>query len=154
MVNITDCLVLCIDDLTTVKIFIIYDVNKKKFIIRGKNYDSDSDSESESEYDTDSESASFNSESDVNCLNKPFSFQCKLKKQLIPFLNYLISVNSFKFTLYNYDNLPNSSNEISYEFLEDLQDERYEIVSYKEDIFDKKMCLNLLNILKNIYNEY
>lgn len=153
MVNITDCLVLCIDDFVSVKIFVIYDINEKKFIIRGKNYDSD-DSDGDTDGDSNSGSGSFNNESDNNCLNKPFSFQCKLKKQLLPFLNYLISVNSSKFTLYNYDNLPMKSNEISYEFLEDNQDERYEIVSYKEDNFDKNMCLNLLNIMKNIYNEY
>lgn len=166
MTDNTDCLVLCIDDLITIKLFVLYDVREKMFFVRGKNYEnsnSESDSESESESGEETDSCSYtnsnlnsNLETDLesNYLYKPFSFSCKKKKMMIKFIEYLVSVNSCEFTLYNYDNLPFLSEEISYDFLEKFQDTRYEIVSYEKKNFDYKICMNLLNLLKNIYNNY
>ena len=155
MEKVTDCLVLCIDDLLTVKIFVLYDVNEKRFFIRGKNYDDD---EKDEDTDFDSSSSSYETDSlnkfETGSLNKPFSFQCKIKKHLIRFIKYLVSINSYELSLYNYDNLPNASNNVTYEFLENNQDKRNEIVCYERINFDKKICLNLLNILKNIYNDF
>jgi hypothetical protein len=152
MENKTDCLVLCIDDFKTVKIFVIYDYKENKFIIRGKNYDDNTVCNSDSDSDSESESCSNNSNSYL--LNKPFSFQCKLKKNILSFIDYIVSINRCEFTLYNFDNLSYNSNNIHFKFLEDSQEENNSIVSYDRDHFDETMCLNMLNILKNIYNEY
>jgi len=147
MSDITDCLVLCIDDLKTIKLFVFYDVNEKKFFIRGKNYDVTN--ELDSDYDSDS---SIDSTSVIN--NKPFSFHCKTKKNVVIFLEYLISVNSCEFILYNYNNLLSSSQNINFDFLIEEQGKSNEIACYPTENFDKKMCLTMLNMLKNIYNEY
>lgn len=163
MENVTDCLVLYIDDLMSVRLFIIYDLHEKKFILRGKNYDDNNnnndnnqeDSDNDTESDSDSDSYARSNDSNVESNEfKPFSYNCKLKKHLLHFLDYLLSNNSCEYSLYNFDNLPSSSNQISYHFLENLLDKRYEIVCYESDSFDKKMCLRMLNLLKNIYNEY
>ena len=115
----TDCLVLCIDDSTTIKLFIFFDIKEKKFFIRGKNYDDEANSDTNSEITSEMDS---NSKTNSFFLNKPFSFSSKTKKNLVEFIIYLISINSCTFTLYNYNNLSFSSKDISFEFLEKFQE--------------------------------
>ena len=159
MSSVTDCLVLCIDDLKTIKLFVFYDNYEKKFFIRGKNYDivnnldPDNDFCSELESNSNADSC-LDVESDSSVLYKSFSFHCKTIKNVVTFLSYLISLNSCEFVLYNYNNLSSSSQNISYDFLIEEQDKRNEIVCYPKENFDKKMCLTMLNMLKNIFNEY
>jgi hypothetical protein len=80
--NLLDCLVLCIDDLSTFKLFILYDIKKKLYELRGKNRnleispnakseivsDSDSDSDSGTDFNSEQEYVSeleMNKENDL-----------------------------------------------------------------------------------------
>jgi hypothetical protein len=163
MNNLLDCLVLCIDDLSTFKLFVLYDTKKKVYELRGKNHDlksgnvdsvivSDSESDSESSYcDSDSEEEE---ESKEKTDFVPFSFKCKKRKHLIDFMEYIVSTNSCEFTIYNYNNFPCNSNKITYEFLENHQQSRNEIFCYEKESFDKVFSNKMLKMIKNIYNNY
>ena len=56
--------------------------------------------------------------------------------------------------LYNYDNLPTDSNEITYEFLRNYDHSDYEISGYNIPKMERKRLLNNLRILRNIHNYY
>jgi len=47
MSDLLDSLVLCIDDDSTTKIFVLYDPRERVYEIRGKTYETSGDSESE-----------------------------------------------------------------------------------------------------------
>jgi len=147
---ITDCLVLkmesYIDEIVLASsLFIIYDKKEHHYIIRGKNYDADPD------FDL-----------------QPFSFTCKHKEELIDFIEKFVPKypSAILYVLYNYDNLPYSSNEITYQFLRDNESYDYEILrddeSYDHEIYsydDKNICSRkkirkFLRILKNVFNYY
>ena len=134
MSDLLDCLVLCIDDLTTFKLFVLYDTKKKVYELRGKNRDSsnvdsaivsdsESDSESSSNYCDSETSSDYQEELEEEEKTEfvPFSFKCKKKKHMIDFIEYMTSTNSCEFTMYNYNNFPCNSNKITYEFLENHQ---------------------------------
>lgn len=165
-ISLLDCLVLCMDDLSTYKLFILYDTKKKVYELRGKNRDSsnvdsaivsDSDSESNSESSSnycDSETEELEELEEEKTEFLPFSFKCKKKKHLIDFIEHMTSTNSCEFTIYNYNNFPCNSNKITYEFLENHQQSRNEIFCYEKESFDKVFCNKMLKMIKNIYNNY
>jgi hypothetical protein len=49
--------------------------------------------------------------------------------------------------------LPETSNEITYDFLEVSQDSSYEIFAYEYYKITQKRCKKILKMLKNIINE-
>ena len=131
--SVSDCLILrisertdtWIDTLTRIEntLYVIFDGNKCEFLVRGV-------------------------VNNVSC-----SFICKRAKSMSDFIN-IISVpeSTLYYTLYNYQNLPQTSDEITYENLDEYVSEEYEIVSEKtnKDI----SVYNILLMLKNMFNYY
>ena len=84
-----------------------------------------------------------------------YSFNCEFAKDLVDFLQYVVckdyTVNE---TLFNYDNFPESSNDITYEFLPDYDHSDYELSGYDRKKFGRKRLLRNLRMLRNIHNYY
>ena len=137
---ITDCLVLKIEefDKTSEKsdttLFIIYDFYEDNYVIRGKRADT------------------------FNVNSQPYSFtyqNTESNDDLIHFIKFLIAKeNSLSYTIYNYDNLPYSSNDITYEFLKNNESPEYEIIGYDNCEYNRKELTNLLKMLKSVFNFY
>jgi len=138
MTNVsTDCLVLKIaehvDGELDTTLFILYDNNEETYLVRGKR-------------------------SDV--FGKPemvaYSFYCKCASELIDFIGFVICKKSkISYTLYNYDDLPNDSDDIDFEYLKELDgDIAYELAGYDNKNFNKKEILKFLRMLRNVFNYY
>jgi len=133
----TDCLVLKIEehvdgDLDTT-LFILYDNAEESFLVRGKRSDV------------------FGKPQSV-----PYSFYCKYASELIYFISFVICKKSkISYTLYNYDDLPNNSDDIDFEYLKKLDgDKAYELAGYDNQNFSKKQILQYLRMLRNVFNYY
>jgi hypothetical protein len=133
----TDCLVLKIEehvdgDLDTT-LFILYDNAEESFLVRGKRSDV------------------FGKPQSV-----PYSFYCKYASELIDFISFVICKKSkISYTLYNYDDLPNNSDDIDFEYLKELDGDRaYELAGYDNQNFSKKQILQYLRMLRNVFNYY
>jgi hypothetical protein len=131
----SDCLVLRIIDIDSMKydntaeLFILFDTNMGEYIIRGSN----------------AHVKEF----------VPFSFNCRYRAELIEFIKFFLCVkNKWTYELYNYDNLPADSNDITYEFLSENIDNRYNIVSYDKSKYNKKDIKKWLRVLQYVRNEY
>jgi hypothetical protein len=112
-------------DVLDTSLYIIYDDVIDKYVIRGKR-------------------------NSKKCM--AFSFQCEKMCSLIQFINFIIPHKmKYSIMLYNYDNLPATSNEITFQFLELWNDRAYEISGY-DSITEKKDIKKCLKILKNVYN--
>jgi hypothetical protein len=133
----TDCLVLKIEELSDgeldTTLFILYDVNEKKFIVKGKRRDIFG-----------------------KPLSVPYSFQCKCAEHLADFISFTICTkNKWSYSLYNYNDLPNHSDEITYEYLKDLDnDPSYEIAAYDNKNYCREYLVKSLKMLKNVFNYY
>lgn len=134
--NMPDCLVFKFEevDANTKKIdstvYVLFDQSKKKYIVRGQR----------------KWSPMYHSCS--------YSFECNSLCYLADFLQYIIcSHNKVNEVLYNYDNLPEDSNEITYEFLHDYDHSDYEISGYNDKKLSRKRLYKNLIMLRSIYNE-
>ena len=132
-----DCLVLKLEEIesdsrkTDTTIYIIFDKLLEKFVVRGKRRDI-----------TDNDAPTY-------------SFDCYSKQTLIDFLMYVIcEQNTINETIYNFDNMPKLSDEITYDFLSRHENKDYEISGYNNQILSKKRISSLLNILINVFNLY
>ena len=115
------------DDTT---LYILYDKNKHRFVIRGKRYDG-------------------------NIPSCSYSFDCEFAHELADFIEFLIDdSNTVSYILYNYDNLPETSNELTFEFLEEYDDRTYEISGYDNLKLNRKQLLRNLRMLRNVFNYY
>lgn len=84
-----------------------------------------------------------------------YSFQCEYAKDLADFLQYTIcNNNTVNEVLYNYDNLPFESNDVTFEFLHDYDHSDYEISGYDGVNLDRKVLLRNLRMLRNVFNFY
>jgi len=84
-----------------------------------------------------------------------YSFTSKLEEDVVDFVEYVFCKNdNIDEILYNYDNLPNDSNEITFKFLNDFEDEDYEIASYYDKKMERINTLKNVRMLKKIYNCY
>lgn len=138
MVFITDCLVLKIEEYEVDKkneidttVYVLYDHKEKHYVVRGQRR---------------------------NTSNHPmaaYSFNCINEKDLESFLSFVICrKNSWSFSLYNYDNLPYNSNNITYDFLQKYDSRDYEISGYDNQRYNKKRLIKNLKMLKNVFNNY
>lgn len=134
---IPDCLVLKIEEFdTTLKeldttVYILYDKEQGKYVVRGRR------------------------RCTPNHQSATYSFDCKSATDLADFLTYIIcKENTVNEVLYNYDNLPETSNEITFEFLQENEDRTYEISGYNEFKYTKKMLRRNLKMLRNVFNYY
>lgn len=132
--TVPDCLVLKIEEYdddtreNIANIFVLYDQSKDKFVLRG------------SCVSTKTPSA-------------PYSFMADSASDLADFILFVMDIaNPKTIVLYNYDNLPETSDEITYEFLYDYQSSIYEIAGYDIKKVTNKYLVKILRILRNIHN--
>lgn len=132
----TDCLVLKIEeyDIDNGKLdttlFVIYDKKEQQFIIRGKR-------------------------SHVSMDLCTYSFNCEFAHELFDFITFVIcKKNQWSYTIFNYNNLPATSDEITYEFLKQHELKVYELAGYDNQKFNKHELLSNLRILRNVFNYY
>ena len=136
MSDITDCLVLKIEEhdiynkeLDTT-LYILYDKKEHHFVVRGKRFSKKIDS-------------------------VVYSFNCEFAHELADFVSFVICMkNQWTYTLYNYDNFPYTSDEITYEFLERHDSRVYELGAYDRQKYSKKTLLKNLRTLRNVFNYY
>jgi hypothetical protein len=135
--NMPDCLVFKFEEVekdtgnidTTV--YVLFDQRKEKYIVRGQR-----------RWTPKYQSCSY-------------SFECGYICDLVEFLQYLVCRdNTVNEILYNYDNLPDDSNKITYEFLHDYDHADYEISGYNDKKFSKKRLFSNLRMLRNISNQF
>jgi len=137
LTTIPDCLVLKIEefDVDTQKIdttvYILYDKKTHRYFIRGRR-----------PWSPQRHSCTY-------------SFECEFAHELTDFLQYLIcDYNTISEILYNYDNLPQDANEITFEFLNEYDHADYEISGYNNLKFDRKKITKTLRMLRNVFNYY
>jgi hypothetical protein len=132
-----DCLVLKLEeyDIDTkeldTNIYILYDTKNNNYVIRGRR-----------KWTPYQQSCTY-------------SFVCECEIELTNFLRYIICKNSnVNEILYNYNNFPWDSNNITFEFLNNYEHSDYEISGYNNKKFKKSRIIQHLQMLKNIYNVY
>ena len=135
--NMPDCLVFKFEEVekgtkkVDTTVYVLFDQRKHKYIVRGQR-----------RWTPRYQSCSY-------------SFDCEDICDLVYFLQYVICPgNRVNEVLYNYDNLPDDSNKITYEFLHDHDHEDYEISGYNKIKFSSKRLFNNLIMLRNIYNNF
>jgi hypothetical protein len=135
--NMPDCLVFKFEEVEadTEKIdntvYVLYDQMKEMYIVRGQR-----------RWTPKYQSCSY-------------SFECDNQCDLADFLQYIIcDGNTVNEVLYNYDNLPDDSNKITYEFLHDYDHADYEISGYNDKKFSRKRLFKNLRMLRKISNPF
>lgn len=112
-------------------LYVLYDKRENKFIIRGKRSDT------------------------PNSNSCTYSFECDFAVDLANFVEFLIDrKNKISYVLYNYDNLPNTSNDITFDFLHNYDNDEYELSGYDDKKLRRKELLRNLRMLRNVYNNY
>lgn len=136
---ITDTLVLKLEEYDSLNreldttLYILYDSRTDHYVVRGKR----------------SENAAWNP--------AHFSFECHATKRniLVDFIQVVIDKKNYmSYILYNYDNLPEYSNDITYDFLKDNDDRSYEITGYDELRSTSSQLMKYLRILRGVFNYY
>jgi hypothetical protein len=133
----SDCLVLKIEEFVNktldTTLYILYDKNEEFFLIRGKRNDN---------------------LGKYKCV--PYSFYCKHITELTDFIDLTICVDSkVSYTLYNYNDLSNDSDDIDFEYLDNLENKlSFEITGYDNKKFNKSDITKYMKILKNVFNYY
>ncbi len=111
-------------------LYVLYDKATHRYVIRGKR-------------------------NDVNIKSCTYSFECEFANDLVDFLEFILDYeNTYSFILYNYDNLPETSNDITFEFLKDNDSIDYELAGYDYQTFNRKNLLKYLRMLRNVFNYY
>ena len=84
-----------------------------------------------------------------------YSFESEFASDLADFIQYVIcSYNTVNEVLYNYDNLPENPDELTYDFLHDYDHSDYEISGYNDKKLRRGRLLRNLRMLRNIFNYY
>lgn len=129
----TDCLVLRIDEMDIdtrkldITVYVLYDSNNETFVVRGKR---------SNDWTT-------------------HSYYCDGVKSLSRFLSTVICKQNFwSYTLYTMSNLPDESDEIGFDTLEEKATKDTEICGYDKLAYSSKTLRKMLNILRNVYNYY
>lgn len=132
--QVPDCLVLKIEEYDSetheldTTVFLFYDYKEHNYVIRGKRAVT---------------------ERHDSC---DYSFVCLDERDLADFLEFIIcKKNLWTYVLYNYDNLPYNSNDITYDFLTDVSPV-YELTGYNKQKYRRGKLLTILRILRNVFN--
>ena len=132
-----DCLVLKIEeyDVSSGKldtsVFILYDQKEECYIVRGQRVDT------------------------KRAESVPYSFTCKRTKDLVNFLSVAIcKENVSSYILYNYNDLPMSSDDITYSSLYYDETIANEIAAYDGFFYDRSLLKRYLGMLRNVFNIY
>lgn len=111
-------------------LFILYDNATSRYVIRGKR-------------------------NDARVVSCTYSYECERVTDLADFLEFLFDItNQFTYVLYNYDNLPATSNEITFEFLKQHDRMKNELSGYDNNNFNRRELVKNLRMLRNIFNYY
>lgn len=89
------------------------------------------------------------------CRNKgkDYSFYCKKHFDVVNFIWFVLETrNKFSYILYNTDELPYYSNDITYDFLHEKLKNRCEISGYDDRDFDIDLINRLLRMVKKVSN--
>jgi len=134
--NITDCLVLKLEENDNYNnrldntIYIFYDKLEQTYNIRGQR------------------------ECEGRC-GCTYSYTCANEYHLADYLQYVIcSKNTVNEILYNYDNFPINSVNISFEFLQEYDHSDYELSGYNDIRLKRKRLVKILRMLRNVFNNY
>jgi hypothetical protein len=134
---VNDCLVLKIEERETdvelldTTIYVIYDKKEHNYVVRGKRRAT---------------------EIADSCT---YSFVCNDYRDLADFLSFVVCKNNlWTYVLYNYDNLPYDSNDITYEFLKECESNVYELAGYNNLDYSRKKLYSILRMLRNVFNYY
>lgn len=111
------------------RLFIGYDENNNDYFIRGRRQD-------------------INSSDFV-----PFAFHCETSNQVYDFIKFTMPERKANVILYNFNNTyDKKTNELTYEFFEDLMHKNYEISGFDNIILKRSRVVRFLRLLKNAYN--
>ena len=135
--TVPDCLVFKFEEYDTYKkeldttVYVFYDKREHHYVIRGQR------------------------KWTPNHQSCTYSFNCDYAKDVADFLQYLVCKdNTVNEILYNYDNLPSESANITFEFMNEYDHRDYEISGYNGQKFGRKRLLRNLRMLRNVYNDY
>jgi len=82
-----------------------------------------------------------------------YSFECKSVNDLADFIQFVIDRHNYvSYILYNYDNLPATSDEVTFDFLSSNDELSYEIAGYDREELKRHDLVRNLRMLKNIFN--
>lgn len=137
MTSSSDCLVLLVEgydtelNISVNKTYVLYDSVNQQYLVRG--------------FDVDKELS-----------KKPFSFTVDYDayESIVDFTDFFSSGDLVKITLYNFDDLPLTSQEITYEYLVDYSTNEYEILGYYPTTYSKSTIRRMLTMIRNMYNHY
>lgn len=109
-------------------LYILYDQRKRTYIIRGSR----------------------------EGVSTSYSFECFSERDLADFIDFIVDgyYAYVSYSLYNYDNLPETSGEITFDFLCKYDDRSYELAGYTDCEYKRKHLIRQLRILKKIFNDY
>jgi len=136
LTSTTDCLILKIeeyvDNTLDTTLFVLYDKNEETYLIRGKRSD-------------------FNGKEAVS-----YSFNCYYSKELSDFISFVVCPKSkLSYTLFSYSDLPLDNEEINYNYLNNLDNDKlYEVAGYDNQKYNKKQIVSILKFLKYVFNIY
>ena len=132
---IRDCLVLKLEERDAVSqeidttVYIFYDKKEHNYVIRGQR------------------------KWTPTYQSGAYSFVTERADDLVDFLQYVISKNNtVDEVLYNYDNFPTESAEITFEFLSQYDHADYELSGYNNKKLGRKRLLKNLRMLRNVFN--
>ena len=135
--HVPDCLVLKLEENENnsknidTTVYILYDKKEHNYVIRGQRRNTD------------------------NINSCTYSFISEKIDSVADFIQYIIcSNNTVNEILYNFDNFPIDSNEITYEFLKSYDEVNYEISGYNNQELKRKTLLRKLKMLRNVFNYY
>jgi len=134
--TVTDCLVFKFEEVEEngnidMTVYVLYDKRNHKYVLRGRRRWT---------------------RRHHSCT---YSFECERASDVVDFLQYIIcSENTINETLYNYDNFPENSNYITFEFLNNYDNEDYELSGYDGEKQSRQKYLQKLRMLRKISNYF
>ncbi len=133
--NVPDCLVLKFEEIDSdseqldQSVYIFYDQSIETYVVRGRR-----------RWTPQIQSCTY-------------SYECDNESDLADFLEYLFCPdNTVNEILYNYDNFPDDSNDITFEFLNEYEHKDYEISGYNNKPHSVKRFKRLLRMIRKVGN--
>ena len=130
----TDNLVLRIDEYDPItndllnRFYVLYDTRKTNYVIRGK--------QSLHSWQT-------------------HSFYCDKTKDLVSFFEVIMGArNSWNYRLYNFDDMLEFADDITFDFLDHWAEEDYLLAVHEDLVYSKSFLKKMLKIVRNVYNYY
>ena len=135
--SVPDCLVLKIEEydneskLLDTTLYVLYDTENNCYVVRG------------------------NRMITKDHLSHPYSFISDSASELADFISFVMcKKNLWTYVLYNYDNLPANSYEVTYDFLKHNESADYEMAAYDKQKYNKHRLIKNLRMVRNVFNYY